>query len=138
LSRGDIVTEYWVRGDIVTEYWVRGDIVTEYWVRGDIFTEYWVRGDIVTEYWVRGDIVTEYLERGDIVNEYLERGDIVTVGLPTNLFSRNLIYKDDKTTFNVDTKDYVSKAVSGTKDNIVGVFDCEFPTPLFPRTPPPW
>ena len=41
----------------------------------------------------------------------------LSLGLPTRLYSRNLNDKDDKTTFNVVTKDFISKDVSGTKVN---------------------
>ena len=50
--------------------------------------------------------------------------------LPTSLYPRNLNYKDDKSTFNVDIKDYISKAVSDTQVNILDVFIYEFPTHL--------
>jgi len=51
-----------------------------------------------------------------------------TTGLPTGLYSRNLNYGDDMQLPYVDIKDYVSKAVSGTKVNIVDVFNYGFPT----------
>jgi len=46
----------------------------------------------------------------------------------TQYFPNLSTCKDDKTTFDFETKDYVSKAVSGTKVNIVDVFNYEFPT----------
>ena len=57
------------------------------------------------------------------------------VGIPTTNRSTNRsLFKDPKlqrrytTTSNIDTKDYIITAVSGTKVNIVDVFNYEFPT----------
>jgi hypothetical protein len=64
----------------------------------------------------------------------VRRGEIkipcsLSLGLPTRLYSRNLNDKDDGTTFNVVTEDFIGKDVTGTRVNIVDVFLYEFPTP---------
>jgi len=38
-------------------------------------------------------------------------------------YSRILNYKDNITTLNIDSEDYITRAVSGTKVNIVNVFN---------------
>jgi len=54
-------------------------------------------------------------------------------GLQTSLYSRNLNYRDNATTTttttpNIGAKDYILRAVWGTKVNVVTVFYYEFPT----------
>jgi len=54
-------------------------------------------------------------------------------GLPISNRSTNWsLFKDPKLqrwyTPNIDTKVYISRTVSGTKVDIVDVFNCEFPT----------
>jgi len=58
-------------------------------------------------------------------------------GLPTTerstnrfLFTEPKVQRKYTTTVNIDNKDYISKAVSGTKLNIVNVFNYEFPTQI--------
>ena len=45
-----------------------------------------------------------------------------------SLFKEPKLQRWYATTFNIDTKNYISKAVTGTAVNIVDVFNCEFPT----------
>lgn len=63
------------------------------------------------------------------------------VGIPTaNRSTNRSLFKDPKlwrlytTTSNFDSKDYISICVSGTKVNIVGVFNYEFSTTMLTQT----